>query len=159
MTKIFSAIATMNNPHQRVGSPNNTHVGDSFEKTALLFFENQGLHLSRNFSLNIGVSNKMKEHCFDLGSDSSKIIVECKSHRWTAGDKVPSAKMATWNEAMLYFLLVPEDFRKIFFTLHDKRKTTQETLVTYYKRTYFHLIPEDVEFFEFDESTGDIIRE
>ncbi len=30
--------------------------------------------------------------------------------------------------------------------------------VSYYKRIYSHLIPEEVEFLEFDESTGDIIR-
>ena len=45
------------------------------------------------------------------------------------------------------------------FALYDKRKTTKETLVSYYKRTYPHLIPDGVEFLEFDESTGDIIRE
>ena len=149
----------MNKPHQRVGSISNAHVGADFEKAALLFFEKQRKHLSRNFPLEIGVSKKKKKHCFDLGSASPKIIIECKSHRWTAGGKVPSAKMTTWNEAMLYFHLAPKDFKKVFFTLHNKRQTTGETLVSYYKRTYAHLIPEDVEFLEFDESTGGIIRE
>jgi hypothetical protein len=149
----------MNKPHQRVGSISNSHVGADFEIVALLLFEKQGKHLSRNFPLEIGVSKKKKKHCFDLGSSSPKIIIECKSHRWTAGSKVTSAKMTTWNEAMLYFHLAPKDFKKVFFTLHDKRQTTGETLVSYYKRTYAHLIPEDVEFLEFDESTGGIIRE
>ncbi len=149
----------MNKPHQRPGSISNAHVGADFEKVALLFFEKQGISLSRNFPLEIGLSIKKKKHRFDLGSDNPKIIIECKSHKWTAGDKVPVAKMTTWNEAMLYFHLVSNDFRKIFFTLHDKRKTTGETLVSYYRKTYFHLIPDDVEFIEFDESTGEIIRE
>ena len=100
-----------------------------------------------------------KKHNFDLGSVNPKIIIECKSHRWTAGGKVPSAKMTTWNEAMLYFHLAPKGFRKMFFTLYDVRKSTGETLVSYYKRTYSHLIPKGVQFLEFDESTGDIIRE
>ena len=149
----------MNRPHQRIGSISNAHVGADFEKAALLFFEKQGKQLTRNFPLKIGVHEKKKKHCFDLGSANPKIIIECKSHKWTAGGKVPSAKMTTWNEAMLYFHLAPKDFRKVFFTLHDKRQTTGETLVAYYKRTYSHLIPEGVEFLEYDESTGDIIRE
>jgi hypothetical protein len=149
----------MNKPHQRIGSMSNAHVGADFERLALLHFEKQGMRLSRNFPLEIGVSSKKKKHCFDLGSASPNIIIECKSHRWTARGKVPSAKMTTWNEAMLYFHLAPGDFRKVLFTLHDKRPTTGETLVAYYKRTYSHLIPEDVEFLEFDEATGDIFRE
>lgn len=149
----------MNRPHQRIGSVSNAHVGADFEKAALIFFEKRGDELSRNFSLDIGLSAKKKKHCFDLGSANPKIIIECKSHRWTAGSKVPSAKMTTWNEAMLYFHLAPKDFKKVFFTLHDKRRTTGETLVSCYKRTYFHLIPDDLEFLEYDESTGDIIRE
>lgn len=149
----------MDKPHQRIGSISNAHVGADFEKLALFYFEKQGKKLIRNFPLDIGVNNKKKKHCFDLGSANLKIIVECKSHKWTSGGKVPSAKMTTWNEAMLYFHLAPQDFKKVFFTLHDKRRDTGETLVAYYKRTYLHLIPEGVEFIEYDESTDDIIRE
>jgi hypothetical protein len=149
----------MNKPHQRVGSLSNAHVGSDFEKVAFQFFQQQGQQLTANFPLEIGISKKKKNHCFDLGSSSLKIIVECKSHKWTAGGKVPSAKMTTWNEAMFYFHLAPKDYRKIFFTLHDKRQTNGETLVSYYKRTYLHLIPEDVEFLEYDESSGDILHE
>lgn len=149
----------MNRPHQRIGSISNAHVGADFEKAALLFFEKQGKRLTRNFPLEIGIYEKKKKHCFDLGSANPKIIIECKSHKWTTGGKVPSAKMTTWNEAMLYFHLAPKDFKKIFFTLHDKRQITGETLVAYYKRTYSHLIPEGVEFLEYDESTGEIVFE
>jgi hypothetical protein len=149
----------VNKLHQRVGSKSNAHVGAAFERTALSFFEKQGVRLSQNFPLEIGISTKKKKHNFDLGSANPKIIIECKSHRWTASGKVPSAKMTTWNEAMLYFHLAPKDFRKVFFTLYDVRKSTGETLVSYYKRTYSHLIPKGVQFLEFDESTGDIIHE
>ncbi len=145
--------------HQRVGSISNFDVGTKFEKAALLFFEKQGKYLTHKFSLELGFHQKKKKHCFDLGSANPKIIIECKSHRWMAGDKVPSAKMTIWNEAMLYFYLAPKDFKKVFFTLYDTRKSTGETLVSYYKRTYPHLIPEDVEFLEFDELTGNIISE
>jgi hypothetical protein len=145
-------------PFQRIGSVSNAHVGGDFECAALGFFAKQGVQLSRHFSLELGVANK-KAHRFDLGSASPKLIVECKSHTWTAGAKVPSAKMAFWNEAMYYFHLTPSDYRKILFVLHDKRKTDGESLLSYYKRTYFHLIPSGVEFLEFDEITGAILRD
>lgn len=145
----------MNRPHQRIGAISNAHVGAAFEKVALEYFRKMGIVLTPKFSLSIGVKEK-KEHCFDLGSSSPPVLVECKSHRWTEGAKVPSAKMTVWNEAMLYFQLAPPSFRKILFVLHDKRPGGGESLVSYYRRTYAHLIPEDVEFLEFDESSGDI---
>ena len=148
----------MNRPHQRIGAISNAHVGAAFEKVALEYFRKQGIALTPNFSLRIGLKEK-KQHCFDLGASNPYILVECKSHRWTEGAKVPSAKMTVWNEAMFYFHLVPREFRKILFVLHDKRKSTGESLVSYYRRTYSHLIPEDVEFLEFDESSGDILKE
>jgi len=101
---------------------------------------------------------KKKLHCFDLGTTKEKILVECKSHTWTAGAKVPSAKMTVWNEAMYYFHLAPLDYRKILFVLHDRRKKEGESLLTYYKRTYSHMIPEGVEFLEWDAVTGDIVK-
>ncbi len=109
-------------------------------------------------SSHIGLKEK-KQHCFNLGASNPKILVECKSHRWTEGAKVPSAKMTVWNEAMFYFQLAPRDFRKILFVLHDRRQGSGESLLSYYRRTYPHLIPEGVEFLEFDESSGDILKE
>ena len=107
--------------------------------------------------MDVGLSSK-KKHCFDLGAATPKIIVECKSHKWTAGANVPSAKMTVWNEAMYYFHLAPKNFRKILFVLHDKRRRDGESLLSYYKRTYYHMIPQGVEFFEWDEVTGDIVK-
>jgi hypothetical protein len=147
----------MNKPNQRVGSVSNSHVGADFEQVALEFFAKQQILLSRNFAVDVGLSQK-KSHCFDLGSSNPKIIVECKSHRWTAGSNVPSAKMTVWNEAMYYFHLAPKEFRKILFVLHDRRGKEGESLLNYYKRTYFHMIPVGVEFLEWDEVTGDIVK-
>lgn len=147
----------MNRPHQRIGAISNAHVGAAFEKVALEYFAKKGIVLTPNFSLQIGL-NEMKAHSFDLGSANPKIIVECKSHRWTQGGMMPSAKMTVWNEAMFYFHLVPQNFRKILFVLHDKRRGSGESLLSYYRRTYPHLIPKDVEFFEFDESSREILE-
>jgi len=147
----------MDKPHQRIGSVSNAHVGADFELAALTFFAQTNIVLSRNFAVELGLSRK-KRHCFDLGTSKDKILVECKSHRWTAGGRVPSAKMTVWNEAMYYFSLAPTDFRKILFVLHDRRENEGESLLAYYKRTYYHLIPDGVEFMEWDETSGNIIK-
>ena len=110
--------------------------------------------LSAGFSLDVGIANIKKPHRFDLGSDSPPIIVECKSHRWTASGNVPSAKLTVWNEAMYYFACAPSRFRKILFVLRDVRRRTGETLSQYYVRTYQHLIPPGVEVWELNEESG-----
>jgi len=147
----------MDKPNQRVGSVSNAHVGADFESVAKAFFAKQGITLTPRFPVDLGLSKK-KQHCFDLGADLPQIIVECKSHRWTSGANVPSAKMTVWNEAMYYFHLAPKDFRKILFVLHDARDKGGESLLSYYKRTYFHLIPDDVEFLEWDEASGNVLK-
>ncbi len=141
----------MANNFQREGSISNAHVGKEFEITAEKVFATKGIVVSKNFEVEVGVSNKKKPHMFDLGADNPPVLVECKSHRWTSGDNVPSAKLTVWNEAMYYFACSPNNYRKILFVLHDKRVRNGETLAQYYVRTYAHLIPEDVEIWEYNE--------
>lgn len=87
------------------------------------------------------------------------MLVECKSHKWTTpNDNVLSAKLTVWNEAMYYFLCSPSDYRKIMFVLRDISKRRGETLAEYYIRTYRHLIPAGVEFWEYDELTGTAVQ-
>jgi len=140
---------------QRIGSVSNAQVGSDFEESAQETLASQGLHLARAFSLPVGISEKKKEHRFDLGSTSHETIVECKSHRWTAGGNVPSAKMTVWNEAMYYFAIAPDSYRKILFVLRDYSPKRRESLAEYYIRTYDHLIPDEVEIWEFDEGSGE----
>lgn len=145
-------MANIDKPHQRIGSQSNAHVGREFELAAQNYFANSGLELKLNFKIDIGVEDIKKEHAFDLGCNEEKILVECKSHKWTApNDNVPSAKLTVWNEAMYYFLATPSGFRKIMFVLRDYSKKRNETLAEYYIRTYRHLIPYDVEIWEYDE--------
>lgn len=141
---------------QRTGFRSNAHVGREFEKTAKQVLSKHGLSVQPNFPVEVGVAETRKLHSFDLGSNNPPVIVECKSHRWTTGNNVPSAKITVWNEAMYYFQCAQGDYRKIFFVLRDKRKSTGETLATYYLRNHGHLVPEDVEFWEYDEDTGSI---
>jgi len=142
----------MNKPFQRLGSKSNSHAGNEFELSTQSFFESQGVSLNRNLKIPVGVGRSKKKHAFDLGCEDQHIIVECKSHRWTTpSDNVPSAKLTVWNEAMYYFLLAPSNFRKIMFVLKDYSEKRNETLAQYYLRQYEHLVPNDVEFWEYDE--------
>ena len=144
----------MNKPFQRVGSKSNAHVGKEFELSAQRFFQSTGLNLELNVKIDVGISNIKKPHAFDLGSKSKNVLVECKSHKWTSGSNVPSAKLTVWNEAMYYFITAPEHYRKIMFVLRDYSDKRKETLAEYYIRTYKHLIPSSVEIWEYDESTN-----
>ncbi len=144
----------MNNSFQRIGARSNAQVGRDFENTALNFFKSQDLILEKNIKIDIGIENISKLHAFDLGSKEQKIIVECKSHKWTSGENVPSAKMSVWNEAMYYFVASPNNFRKIMFVLYDYSVKRKKTLAQYYLRTYEHLVPKDVEFWEYEEGIG-----
>jgi len=140
---------TTKKKHQRKDAISNTQAGADFEKKAKAFFEKQGIKLERDFPIEVGISNYKKPHKFDLGCEEQKIVIECKSHRWTESYNVPSAKMHVWNLSMYYFLLVSNEYRKIFFCLKHYNKKRKSTLAEYYIKTYRHLIPPGVEIWEY----------
>lgn len=150
----------LNKPHQLVGSISNAHVGRDFEAVALNLFAAKGINLEGDLKLPVGVAENKKLHAFDLGCEDQKIIVECKCHKWTApNDNVPSAKLTVWNEAMHYFLVAPQGYRKILFVLRDVSEKRQETLAEYYVRTHGHLIPEDAEIWEYDGGSQGVTQQ
>ena len=138
---------------EEVGPVGNYQAGSDFEAIARAFFLAQGIVLKEHLALEIGIEGKKKWHKFDLGSTDPKIIVECKSHTWTGTDAMPSAKMSAWIEAMYLFYAAPKDYRKIFFVRRAYSTKRRETLVAYYLRTYEHLTPGDVEFWEYNSET------
>ena len=148
----------MSKPFQRVGSKSNAQVGRDFENVAKLYFHKEGLTLDLAIKVPVGIDSIKKDHTFDLGCLKQKVIVECKSHKWTAGENVPSAKLTVWNEAMYYFLASPKGFRKIMFVLRDYSEKRKETLAEYYLRTYKHLVPNDVEFWEYNEAESIVVK-
>ena len=141
---------------QREGAVSNSHVGREFEERAKTVLTKHGLDLDPNHKVAVGIGSLKKEHAFDLGAECPKVLVECKSQTWTAGNKVPSAKMKNWAEAMFYFHMAPATYRKIFLVERSVRETTGETLLSYFMRTQFHMIPLEVEFWELDSVTGDV---
>ena len=148
----------MDRPFQRVGAKSNAHVGREFELVAQRFFALQDIHLQLCHVVDVGIGAEKKPHAFDLGCSSQRILVECKSHRWTAGHNIPSAKLTVWNEAMYYFHAAPPGYRKIMFVLKDLRRGNGESLTNYYLRCYSHLVPAGVEFWEYDDLSGAAVR-
>jgi len=142
----------MDKPFQRKGSESNAHVGRDFEEKIQRYFEKQGLSLASGISVQIGINGK-KLHSFDLGNKDDKVLIECKAHRWTEGGNVPSAKLTVWNEAMFFFHAAPPGYRKLLVALYDFNSRRNETLGQYYIRTYSHLIPQDVEVWEYTEDS------
>lgn len=138
---------------QRTGSISNAHVGRAFELRAQHALFRDGVKVDFNHKVPCGVGDIKKDHAFDLGSETPKVIVECKSHTWTSGGNVPSAKMKNWAEAMYYFHMAPREYRKIFFVERSIRPTSRETLLSYFNRTQAHIIPIDVELWELDRDS------
>lgn len=139
---------------QRVGSISNTAVGSDFERLAVGALAAAGIVVTPRFAVPVGVGRLKKDHCFDFGSAHPPVLVECKCHRWTISGNAPSAKLTVWNEAMFYFAVAPSGFRCILFVLRDYSAGHQQTLAEHYLRRYQHLVPADVEFWEFDEADG-----
>lgn len=136
--------------HQRIGAISNAHAGREFEADALSYFaQNEGLFLTPSFSVPLGISDLRKPHRFDFGSNEPDVLVECKSHNWTDSGNMPSAKVTVWNEAMYYFHLAPDRFKKILFVLEARHARQRETLAEYYVRINGHLIPNGVSIIEF----------
>ena len=95
---------------------------------------------------------------FDVVSADGDIIIECKCYTWTNGGNVPSAKMSTLNEAVLYLRSVNYNARKILAMKKDVRLRTGESLAEYYCRIYGHLL-EDIEVWEVaEEGIVNIVR-
>ena len=125
----------------------NPATGAKFELQVQEYFRQNKIILERPYTIDIGVHNSKKTHKFDLGSQEEMIVVECKAHTWTKTGNTPSEKMSVWNEAMDYFFLAPSSYSKLFFFKKSLRKG--ESLGQYYLKSYLHLIPANVEFWEF----------
>ena len=135
---------------QREGAISNAHVGRAFELRVQASLARVGLVLETNHRVGCGLKDRRKLHAFDLGSDDPPVIVECKSHTWTATGNVPNAKMKNWAEAMFYFHMAPPDYRKLFVVEQSLRAGYTKSLLAYFARIQVHMIPAETEFWELD---------
>jgi hypothetical protein len=149
----------MDKPFQRKNSTSNAAVGKDFEKKAKNYFKQIGMELQTPYNVSIGHYHR-HDKAFDLGGTVGEIeyIVECKSHRWTESGKSPSAKLTVWNEAMYCFSLIPsrENLKKILFVVKSTF-TSKPSLAEYYCSRYRYMIPEDVEIWEYDQESKEVV--
>jgi len=139
-----------NRDFQRTGSKSNSHVGQEFELLALKYFSKNNIKLQQNYKINIGIGKNKKEHKFDLGNN--EYLIECKTMSWTKSDNVPSAKIHSWNEAMYYFSISPNKYKKILFVEMFYSQKRKKTLLQYYIEKYYHLIPNDVILYDYNKN-------
>lgn len=132
----------------------NVQRGEEFARLVGEYLHRSGLKVQPEYSIAVGLgTNRKKEHRFDFGSEY--VLVECKAYDWTTGGNNPSAKIATLNEAMMYFHSAPPTYRKMVFVSATGKKGTRkpETFAEYYVRLHGHFIPDDVEVWELDSAT------
>ncbi len=147
------AVEVGDKPHQRLGAESNTAVGRAFEELARRVLAEHGLNLDMGHNVDIGVGAIKKPRDFDLGSADPAVIVECKAMRWTSGGNAPSAKLRTMEKEMYCFHIAPAHYRKILFVERSTRDGYEESLAEYFVRLKCHLIPADVEIWEYDHGT------
>lgn len=123
-------------------------------KAAKKHFSIQGIKLTNRLAVELGVGPVKKSRNFNLGSDPLSMLVFCRANRWGQGKKkgIPS-KMTGINACMYLFLLAGPGYRKVMFMLRDYDEDKNRTIAEYYIDTYMHLIPEDVEIWEYDPET------
>ncbi|WP_026522837.1 hypothetical protein [Butyrivibrio sp. VCB2001] len=130
----------------------NPKVGKEFEKVVRKLMEEYfGCRFVEEKAVLIG--NPPMPHKFDMASIDEKIIVECKCYTWTKSGNVPSAKMATLDEAVLYMRSIPFEARKIIAIKLDRHDKREITLAQYFCDKKGHLL-DDIEVWEVDDFGG-----
>ena len=120
-------------------SNSNKNKGDAFRDFAKPILEKE-LKTKLEPEQKIVIGNPMKEHSFDLANQDRSVVIECKNYTWTKAGNVPSAKISTLNEAVLYFSFLDYNIQKILCLMESKVPERKETLAEYYVNTYGHLL-------------------
>ena len=135
----------------------NPGVGKRFEEKVCEWAKGE---FKQNFDKQeaIKIGNPAKPHRFDLVSQDKNIIIECKCYTWTDSGNVPSAKMATLDEAVLYFkCLENQSATKIIAMKYAWSEKKQMTFAEYYCERKGHLL-DDVQVWELDENGNNANR-
>ena len=126
----------------------NPKVGKDFENLTLEWaqrffncnFENEKV---------VEIGNPPKPHKFDLVSDDESIVIECKCYTWTESGNVPSAKLATLDEAILYMRSIAHPSKKIIAISYAFNEKRNKTLAEYFCERKGHLLG-DISVWELD---------
>lgn len=95
-----------------ISNSDNLKVGKNFQREVLSIVQEK-FNIPFIEEKVVLVGNPPKEHKFDVVSADGSIIIECKCYTWTNRGNVPSAKMSTINEAVLYLRSINYNARKI----------------------------------------------
>ena len=98
----------------------------------------------------VKIGNPLTDHKFDLVSADGEIIIECKCYTWTKTWNVPSAKLATLDEAILYMRCVPYEAKKVIVMSRAYNPKNGYTLAEYFVERKGHLLG-DISVVEMDE--------
>ena len=120
-------------------SNSNKTKGDAFRDFAKPILEKE-LKTKLEPEQKIDIGNPMKEHAFDLASQDRSIVIECKRYTWRESGEKPNGKIATLNEAVLYFSFLDYNVQKILCLMESKCPERKETLAEYYVNNYGHLL-------------------
>jgi len=116
----------------------NPRIGKDFEFSVRLALEK--LYKMHFLEKSINIGNPSKSHKFDAVSENGSIVAEYKSYTWTESGNIPSAKMATLNEAILYLSNIPKGIKKIIVLKKDYCSKRKISLAEYYFKTHNHLL-------------------
>ena len=116
----------------------NVQRGNLFESDVASALKSFGWHLQP--TVGIGIGRPPKPHRFDLADVNTKVAVECKAFTWTATGNMPSAKITTAREALLYLQWLPDDWTKILAMSRSLRSGYSESLAEYFVRLNDHLL-------------------
>jgi hypothetical protein len=116
----------------------NVERGSLFEKEVATALAGFGWQLRAN--VGIGIGNPPKRHRFDLADPSARVAVECKAFTWTTSGNMPSAKITTAREAVLFLQWLPPDWTKILAMSRSLRTGYGESLGEYFVRLNDHLL-------------------
>ena len=132
----------------------NTAKGKSFQLLAARVLSNYfKVQIKTDKATLIG--DPPKKHVFDLASTNGKYFGESKNYAWTETDKVPSAKLAFLNEAVLFLHQLPSGIVRFVVMRRDYSPYRHRTLAGHYYRTYKHLL-DGVAILEIDVTTESV---
>ena len=128
----------------------NTKVGNELQQTALKFVTKYfGKKFVEEKAIDIGFPPK--PHKFDIVSEDGLIVIECKCYTWTESGNVPSAKMSTLDEAILYMNNIPYTAQKIIILKQDFHPRNKISLAEYFADKKGHLM-RDVSIWELTDN-------
>lgn len=130
-------------------SNSNKKKGDGFRDLAMPILEEELTTILKP-EVKISIEEPKIEHAFDLANENNSIVIECKNYTWTKAGNVPSAKVSTINEAVLYFTFLDTNVKKILCLKKSVHIKKQGSLADYYVRTYGHLL-RDITVYEIEE--------